>query len=63
MPDRSTDIEPEELDEIVLVYRERAESWIEEALLSAREATRDRPFAMLLAAAGIGVLAGLIVGR
>jgi hypothetical protein len=63
MPHYSPMPNPDERDEVVIVCRERAESWIEEALLSARETTRHRPFSMLLAAGGIGVLLGLIVGR
>ena len=63
MPQQHLSDDIDELEVDIIEYRERAESWIEEALLSAREATRHRPVGMLIAAAGIGVLMGLIVGR
>lgn len=56
-----TDLFDEE--EIVIMYRPRAESLIEETLLTAREMTREQPFLMLLAAAGAGLLLGVIAGR
>ena len=43
--------------------RERAESWLEEQIVAAREQTRAEPFKALMIAAGVGAIIGALFLR